>query len=188
MKPIPGTEERYTCDTLLLSTGLIPENELSRGAGVAMNPVTNGPAVNEILETSIPGVFACGNVLHVHDLVDYVSEEATRAGANAAAYVQSGCKDAKEGEDIKLVATDGARYTVPGTINVSRMEDNLTVRFRVGAVFKDSYVSVYFDDERVQHRKKRIMAPGEMEQVILQKKKLQERPDLKTITIKIEAD
>jgi NADPH-dependent 2,4-dienoyl-CoA reductase/sulfur reductase-like enzyme len=188
MKPIPGTEERYTCDTLLLSTGLIPENELSRGAGVAMNPVTNGPAVNEILETSIPGVFACGNVLHVHDLVDYVSEEATRAGANAAAYVQSGCKDAKEGEDIKLVATEGARYTVPGTINVSRMEDNLTVRFRVGAVFKDSYVSVYFDDERVQHRKKRIMAPGEMEQVIIQKKKLQERPDLKTITIKIEAD
>ena len=188
MKPIPGTEERYTCDTLLLSTGLIPENELSRGAGVEMNPVTNGPAVNEILETSIPGVFACGNVLHVHDLVDYVSEEATRAGANAAAYVQSGCKDAKEGGDIKLIATEGARYTVPGTINVSRMEDNLTVRFRVGAVFKDSYVSVYFDDERVQHRKKRIMAPGEMEQVILQKKKLQERPDLKTITIKIEAD
>ena len=157
MKPIPGTEERYTCDTLLLSTGLIPENELSRGAGV-------------------------------HDLVDYVSEEATRAGANAAAYVQSGCKDAKEGGDIKLIATEGARYTVPGTINVSRMEDNLTVRFRVGAVFKDSYVSVYFDDERVQHRKKRIMAPGEMEQVILQKKKLQECPDLKTITIKIEAE
>ena len=188
MKPIPGTEERYTCDTLLLSTGLIPENELSRGAGVEMNPVTNGPAVNESLETSIPGVFACGNVLHVHDLVDYVSEEATRAGANAAAYVQSGCKDAKEGEDIKLVATEGARYTVPGTINVSRMEDNLTVRFRVGAVFKDSYVSVYFDDESVQHRKKRIMAPGEMEQVILQKKKLQECPDLKTITIKIEAE
>ena len=188
MKPIPGTEERYTCDTLLLSTGLIPENELSRGAGVEMNPVTSGPAVNEILETSIPGVFACGNVLHVHDLVDYVSEEATRAGENAAKYVQNGCKDEKEGADIKLVATEGARYTVPGTINVARMDDLLTVRFRVGAVFKDSYVSVYFDDERVQHLKKRIMAPGEMEQVILQKKKLQEYPDLKTITIKIEAE
>ena len=188
MKPIPGTEERYTCDTLLLSTGLIPENELSRGAGVEMNPVTSGPAVNEILETSIPGVFACGNVLHVHDLVDYVSEEATRAGANAAKYVQNGCKDDKEGSDIRLVATEGARYTVPGTINLSRMDDNLTVRFRVGAVFKDSYVSVYFDDERVQHRKKRIMAPGEMEQIVLQKKKLQEYPDLKTITVKIEAE
>jgi hypothetical protein len=153
-----------------------------------MNPVTSGPAVNEILETSIPGVFACGNVLHVHDLVDYVSEEATRAGENAAKYVQNGCKDEKEGADIKLVATEGARYTVPGTINVARMDDLLTVRFRVGAVFKDSYVSVYFDDERVQHLKKRIMAPGEMEQVILQKKKLQEYPDLKTITIKIEAE
>ena len=188
MKPIPGTEERYTCDTLLLSTGLIPENELSRGAGVEMNAVTSGPVVNEILETSLPGVFACGNVLHVHDLVDYVSEEATRAGENAAKYVQNGCKDEKEGTDIKLVATEGARYTVPCTVNVSRMDENLTVRFRVGAVFKDSYVSVYFDDERVQHRKKRIMAPGEMEQIILQKKKLAEYPDLKTITVKIEAE
>ena len=188
MKPIPGTEERYTCDTLLLSTGLIPENELSRGAGVEINPVTSGPAVNEILETSIPGVCACGNVLHVHALVDYVSEESSRAGANAAAYVQNGCRDSKEGTDIKLVATDGARYTVPGTVNISRMDDNLTVRFRVGAVFKDSYVSVYFDDERVQHRKKRIMAPGEMEQVILQKKKLLEYPGLSTITIRIEAE
>ena len=188
MKPIHGTEERYTCDTLLLSTGLIPENELSRGAGVEMNPVTSGPIVNEILETNIPGVFACGNVLHVHDLVDYVSEEATRAGENAAKYVQNGCKDEKEGSDIKLVATQGARYTVPCTVNVSRMDDNLTVRFRVGAVYKDSFVSVYFDDERVQHRKKRIMAPGEMEQIILQKKKLAEYPDLKTITIKIEAE
>ena len=178
MKPIPGTEERYTCDTLLLSTGLIPENELSRGAGVEMNAVTSGPIVNEILETSIPGVFACGNVLHVHDLVDYVSEEATRAGTNAAKYVQGGCADEKNDTDIRLVATEGARYTVPSTINVSRMEDNLTVRFRVGAVYKDSYVSVFFDDERVQHRKKRIMAPGEMEQIILQKKKLQDYPDL----------
>ncbi|MBQ6636561.1 MAG: FAD-dependent oxidoreductase [Lachnospiraceae bacterium] len=188
MKPIPGTEERYTCDTLLLSTGLIPENELSRGAGVEMNAVTSGPIVNEILETSIPGVFACGNVLHVHDLVDYVSEEATRAGTNAAKYVQGGCADEKNDTDIRLVATEGARYTVPSTINVSRMEDNLTVRFRVGAVYKDSYVSVFFDDERVQHRKKRIMAPGEMEQIILQKKKLQDYPDLRTITVKIEAE
>ena len=188
MKPIPGTEERYTCDTLLLSTGLIPENELSRNAGVSINPVTNGPVVNEILETSIPGVFACGNVLHVHDLVDYVSEEATRAGENAAKYVQNGCKEQDGGKIIQLKATDGARYTVPCTINPERMDDLLTVRFRVGAVFKDSFVSVYFDDERVMHKKKRIMAPGEMEQVILQKKKIAEKPDLAAITIKIEAE
>ena len=185
MKPIPGTEERYTCDTLLLSCGLIPENELSRTAGVEMSPITSGPVVNESLETNIPGVFACGNVLHVHDLVDYVSEEATRAGANAAKFVKGELETS--GKVIELSATDGARYTVPSTINVDRMDDLLTVRFRVGAVFKDSYVSVYFDDERVMHNKKRIMAPGEMEQVILQKVKLKEANPSK-ITIKIEGE
>ncbi|WP_408071746.1 NAD(P)/FAD-dependent oxidoreductase [Butyrivibrio sp. JL13D10] len=184
-KPIPGTEIRYTCDTLLLSCGLIPENELSRSAGVKMSPVTSGPVVNESLETNIPGVFACGNVLHVHDLVDYVSEEAKRAGANAAKFVKEG--EVKSDKVIELFATDGARYTVPSTINVERMDDLLTVRFRVGEVFKNSYVSVYFDDERVMHNKKRIMSPGEMEQVILQKVKLKEA-DPKKITIKIEAE
>ena len=89
-KPIPGTEEEYSCDTLLLSVGLIPENEISKGMGVDMNPVTSGPKVNESLETSIEGVFACGNVLHVHDLVDFVSEEAGTAGRNAAEYVKAG--------------------------------------------------------------------------------------------------
>ena len=150
-----------------------------------MSPVTSGPVVNESLETNIPGVFACGNVLHVHDLVDYVSEEATRAGANAAKFVKGG--ESASGKVIELFATDGARYTVPSTINIDRMDDLLTVRFRVGAVYKDSYVSVYFDDERVMHNKKRIMAPGEMEQVILQKTKLQEASPSK-ITIKIEAE
>ncbi|MBR4708195.1 MAG: FAD-dependent oxidoreductase [Pseudobutyrivibrio sp.] len=183
-KPIPGTEERYTCDTLLLSCGLIPENELSRNAGVKMSPITSGPIVNESLETNIPGVFACGNVLHVHDLVDYVSEEADRAGQNAAKFVKGELSDGAA--DIEIIATEGARYTVPSTINVDRMDDKLTVRFRVGAVYKDSYVSVYFDDERVMHNKKRIMAPGEMEQVILLKSKLAEKPGLKKITVKIE--
>ncbi len=187
-KPIPGTEERYTCDTLLLSCGLIPENELSNKAGIQMNPITSGPIVNESLETNIPGVFACGNVLHVHDLVDYVSEEATKAGSNAAKFVKNGGKDEAAGHVVDVKATDGARYTVPCTIDVDKMEDLLTVRFRVGAVFKESFVSVYFDDERVMHNKKRILAPGEMEQVILQKKKLLEKPDLKTITVKIEAE
>ena len=187
-KPIPGTEERYTCDTLLLSCGLIPENELSNKAGVEMSPITSGPVVNESLETNIPGVFACGNVLHVHDLVDYVSEEATKAGQSAAMFVQAGCKEAKPEHVISLKATDGARYTVPSTIDVDRMEDLLTVRFRVGAVFKDSFVSVYFDDERVSHRKKKIMAPGEMEQIVLQKKQLLAAEGLKTITVRIEAE
>ncbi|WP_034453053.1 NAD(P)/FAD-dependent oxidoreductase [Butyrivibrio sp. AE2032] len=187
-KPVPGTEERYTCDTLLLSCGLIPENELSRSAGVTMNPITSGPVVNESLETNIPGVFACGNVLHVHDLVDYVSEEAKRAGQNAVKYIADGCKNADNDNVIELCATEGARYTVPSTINKDRMEDLLTVRFRVGDVYKNSFVSVYFDDERVMHNEKRILAPGEMEQIILQKKKLDEYPNLKKITVKIEKE
>ena len=185
-KPIPGTEERYTCDTLLLSCGLIPENELSRSAGVQMSPVTSGPVVNESLETNIPGVFACGNVLHVHDLVDYVSEEAKRAGQNAVKYINDGCKDAGNEDVIEIVATQGARYTVPSTINTERMDDLLTVRFRVGDVYKNSFVSVYFDDERIMHNQKRIMAPGEMEQIILRKSQIKEHEGLKKITVKIE--
>lgn len=185
-KPVAGTEEYYACDTLLLSVGLIPENELSQGMGVEIDRVTAGPVVNESLETSIPGVFACGNVLHVHDLVDYVSEEAGRAGANAARFVKGGLPEG--GRDIAVIATDGARYSVPRHINISRMEDLLTVRFRVGAVFKDSYISVYYNDERVMHRKKQVMAPGEMEQVVLSKQKLEAYPDLERITVKIEKE
>lgn len=186
-KPIKGTEERYTCDTLLLSCGLIPENELSTAAGVQLSPVTNGPIVNESLETNIPGVFACGNVLHVHDLVDYVSEEAAKAGAVAAKYAKGEIAQA-DGKEIALHAESGVRYTVPVTIHPDRMDDRTVVRFRVGDVYKDSFVSVYFDGERVQHKKKRIIAPGEMEQIILTKQSLDDHPDLQTITIKIEAE
>lgn len=185
-KPIPGTEEFYSCDTLLLSVGLIPENELSRGMGVELNPVTSGPKVNESLETSIDGVFACGNVLHVHDLVDFVSEEARAAGKNAAAYVSANGKKSEGGHIVKLNPVDGVRYTVPGSIDVNRMDEKLTVRFRVGGVYKNCYVCAYFDDERVIHRKRPVVAPGEMEEIKLSKEKLLEYPDLKTITVKIE--
>ena len=115
LKPIPGTEEYYSCDTLLLSVGLIPENELTLGAGAPLSRVTNGPVVNESLETGVPGIFACGNVLHVHDLVDYVSEEAAQAGRAAAKYVQGGSKETAEplSGGIKLEAKGGVRYTVP---------------------------------------------------------------------------
>ena len=184
-KPIKGTEERYTCDTLLLSCGLIPENELSTAAGVRLNPVTGGPVVNESLETNIEGVFACGNVLHVHDLVDFVSEEAAKAGVTASRYAR-GEHTADSGREIAVKAEGGVRYTVPVTVRPDHVGDNLTIRFRVGDVYKDSYVSVYFDDTRIRHQKKRILAPGEMEQVILTKKNLDEYPDLKTITVKIE--
>ena len=184
-KPIPGTEEEYSCDTLLLSVGLIPENELSRGMGVEMSRVTSGPVVNESLETNIAGVFACGNVLHVHDLVDFVSEEAATAGKNAAAYVK-GERNGEGGREICLNPVDGVRYTVPVSINTARMDEELTVRFRVGAVFKNCYVSAYFDDERVIHRKRQTVAPGEMEEARFAKEERLKYPGLKTITVKIE--
>ena len=183
-KPIPGTEEFYSCDTLLLSVGLIPENELSRGMGVEISPITSGPIVNESLETNIEGVFACGNVLHVHDLVDYVSEEAKAAGKNAAAYVKHISK--KEGTIIQVVPNDGVRYTVPSTICVVNMSEELIVRFRVGAVYRNAFISVYYDNERVIHRKRLVMAPGEMEEVKLKKEELEKYPDIQKITFKIE--
>ena len=188
-KPIPGTEEEYACDTLLLSVGLIPENELSGGMGVELSRVTSGPVVNESLETNIEGVFACGNVLHVHDLVDYVSEEAAAAGKNAARYVQerqTGQGEGQGGRTVEVRAVDGVRYTVPSRINVERMEDILTVRFRVGGVYKNCFISVYLDDRRILHRKRPVMAPGEMEEVKLKKEELRKYPDLSAITVKLE--
>ncbi len=184
-KPVPGTEEEYSCDTLLLSVGLIPENELSDGMGIQMNPVTSGPKVNERMETSIEGVFACGNVLHVHDLVDFVSEEAAAAGRNAARYVKG--QEAKgNGHIVSLNPVQGVRYTVPCTIDPDKMDDVQIVRFRVGNVYKKCTIGVYFDDEQVMSRKRPVVAPGEMEEVKLEKAKLLQYPDLKTITIKIE--
>lgn len=185
-RPIKGTEEFYSCDTLLLSVGLIPENEISGAMGVELNPVTSGPKVNERLETSIEGVFACGNVLHVHDLVDFVSEEAAAAGKNAAMYVQEGESASEQGRKIKLRPLEGVRYTVPETINPMRMDEKLTVRFRVGNVYRNCYISVYFDEERVLYRKRQIVAPGEMEEIKLSKEELLKYPNLDTITIKIE--
>ena len=184
-KPIPGTEEHYTCDTLLLSCGLIPENELSRGMGVELNRVTNGPVVNESLETSIPGVFAAGNVLHVHDLVDFVSEEAAAAGRAAAAYVAAGGRETGN-QGLPVQFEGGPRYTVPCTIDPARMNEELIVRFRVGGVMKNRFVNVYLDDERVIHRKRPVMAPGEMEEVKLTKTMFDKHPALKSICIKVE--
>lgn len=185
-RPIEGTEEFYSCDTLLLSVGLIPENEISGSMGVELNPITSGPKVNERLETSIEGVFACGNVLHVHDLVDFVSEEAAAAGKNAAMYVQEGESASEQGKKVKLRPLEGVRYTVPETINPMRIDEKLTVRFRVGNVYQNCYISVYFDEERVLHRKRQIVAPGEMEEIKLSKEELLKYPNLDTITIKIE--
>lgn len=190
-KPIPGTEEFYSCDTLLLSCGLIPENELSSKLGAQLSPVTSGPVVNESLETSVEGVFACGNVLHVHDLVDYVSEEAGRAGIHGAEYIRDWNRDqARENKEtvIRIQTEGGIRYSVPQMIRPDHMEDTVTVRFRVGRVFKDVYVSVYRGEERIVHKKRKKMAPGEMEQLVLKKSDLTAAEGLDKIVMKVEEE
>ena len=185
-KPIPGTEEFYECDTLLLSCGLIPENELSQAAGVSINPITNGPAVNESLETNIPGVFAAGNVLHVHDLVDFVSEEAAAAGRNAAAFIQ----EAKqvEGKSLPIKGIDGVRYTVPVAIRPAALdaEGTVTIRFRVGNVYTNKRVVVYAGEKQIFSRKRNVLAPGEMETVNLKCQLLLDCPEANEITVKLE--
>ncbi len=186
-RPIPGTEEHYECDTLLLSCGLLPENEISSQMGVEINGITRGPFVNESLETNIEGVFACGNVLHVHDLVDFVSEEAALAGKNAAAYVNGSRKENGSGREIKIVTKDGVRYTVPTVIRPEFMNDTVVIRFRVGGVYRDCYVSAYIGEERKIHRKARILAPGEMEQIVLKKSDIEAAGDVCEITICLES-
>ena len=182
-KPVPGTEEHYDCDTLLLSCGLLPENELSRAAGVALSPITSGPLVNESLETSIPGVFAAGNVLHVHDLVDYVSEEAGAAGAQAAAYLQNGEQDAPA---IPVHCENGVRYTVPVAVRPDCADGMVTLRFRVGNVYKNKKVAVYAGDTCIFSRKRPVLAPGEMETVQLKAQLLLDHPEADHITVTLE--
>ena len=190
-KPIPGTEEEISCDTLLLSVGLIPENELSREMGVAINPVTSGPRVNESLETSREGVFACGNVLHVHDLVDYVSEEAAAAGRHAAAYLKDRKEQAEKErtdreKEIAVLAGKGVRYAVPEIIRLQRMDEELKIRFRVSAVFRTCRIKLLFDGTEVYSKKKAAAAPGEMGELKVTKAQLSAFPDLSTITLCIE--
>lgn len=185
-KPVPGTEEHYDCDTLLLSCGLIPENELSRAAGVAINPITNGPTVNESLETSIPGVFAAGNVLHVHDLVDYVSEEAAAAGRCAAKFIRTGRQTS--GRTLPVRCRDGVRYTVPASIRPEALDPDgtVTLRFRVDGVYRDKRIVVLAGSQPIFSRKRPVLAPGEMETVQLQSRLIPDCPDVGELTVKLE--
>ena len=179
--PIPGTEMVFDCDTLLLSVGLLPENELSRQAGVAIDPRTNGPVVWENRECSIPGVFACGNVLHVHDLVDYVSAESEQAGRSAAAYLR-GSRPA--GAEIRLVNGFDVGYTVPQRIH--RGLDSVEIFFRVRSVRRDTAIRVMDGQTQIARFKREHMAPGEMETVKLPKVLL-DRIQGDTLTVEIEA-
>ena len=185
-RPIPGTEEEIACDTLLLSVGLLPENELSIGAGVPIDPVTSGPVVDESLETGVPGVFACGNVLHVHDLVDFVSAEAGNAGRHAAEYVKAqaaGNSNRESGFAVPLKGRGGVRYTVPQKLHPEKVEDSVLVRFRVDNVYQNVRLEVRLNDSVVRVIKKRMVAPGEMEELRLKKEELQSGSDLKEISI-----
>jgi len=187
LKPIPGTEQRIECDTLLLSVGLIPENELSRAAGVELSSVTRGPVVTDRLETSVEGIFAAGNVLHVHDLVDFVSEEAALAGAAAAAYAAYGGA-VERGDLVQISCQDGVRYTVPTKLSPAGMGEKLKVRFRVDNVYRDRYVSVYAKGRRIVHRRRQIMAPGEMEEVVLKRTDLEGLVSGDEIVVRLEEE
>lgn len=169
-RPIPSTEIEYECDTLLLSVGLIPENDISRKTGIVIDRRTSGPVVNEMMETSIPGIFACGNVVHVHDLVDFVSAEARKAGKAAAKFVKD---EVQNGEYIELKNGFGVTYTVPQKYRVENIENFLEISMRVNNIYKNMRLQVKDGDTVLVNMKKAHLAPGEMEKVVVPKKLLE---------------
>ena len=199
-QPIPGTEEYIECDTVLLSVGLIPENEVSIAAGVQMDSITSGPTVNQNMETSLPGIFACGNSVHVHDLVDYVTEESLLAGARAATYVK-GVKEGKTsgGETTVLSVTPGnrVRYTVPQHVDITKdapvneEDDTVMLMFRATDVYHSVTVGVYSGNTLICQQKKRVVRPGEMQTINLKAKdmaKLRETKQPVTVSIELPED
>lgn len=181
-RPVPGSEMVFDCDTLLLSVGLIPENELSRQAGVELDPRTNGPRVYENMETSLSGVFACGNVVHVHDLVDFVTMESTRAGEAAAAYLQG---DARGGPalEVPIRAGEGVTYTVPQVIRPDRMGKTAELFFRVNAVYENAVLRVSAGERVLLEKKREHMAPGEMERLPLPAKLMRDTAEPVTVQV-----
>lgn len=176
----PETEQYIPCDTLLLSCGLLPENELTKGAGIPLDPITGGATVNERRETAIPGVFACGNVLHVHDLVDFVSEEAALAGESAAAFIQG--NTAAQTTSIPVQAAGKVRYTVPQRIDAT--DKPVRLFFRVGSVADNAVLTLSCGDTVLATKKKRRMTPGEMESFEIQPAVLQAVSG--TLTVRVE--
>ena len=163
-RPIPGTEMEFDCDTLLLSVGLIPENELTRQAGIQIDRRTNGAVVYENMETSIPGIFACGNVCHVHDLVDFVTAESTRAGAAAADFVLGGSAD---GPALTVENGPGVTYTVPQRIRPGNIRKNAEIFFRVNRVCGKSQILVTYGEQTIARFSRTHLAPGEMEHIVI---------------------
>ncbi len=174
--PLPETQRFVSCDTLLLSVGLIPENELSMEAGVEMDRVTSGAVVDETRQTSLPGIFACGNVLHVHDLVDNVSQEAELAGLAAARFAKG---EAENGETVEVRPQGGVRYVVPQRIRPG--SGQVALYFRVGAAYKPALLTIACGDTVLKTQKKRVMTPGEMEKVVIDTQEL-----TGPVTVKVE--
>lgn len=181
-RPIKETERFIECDTLLLSVGLIPENELTRAVGIELDPITNGAVVDEYRETSYKGVFACGNVLHVHDLVDYVTLESQTAGEGAAKYVLGKSCDA---EYIETKGVGGVRYIVPQKVNIKN-EGDVKLYFRVGQVYKNARIVVKYNGEEIISRKRPRLAPGEMEDVLIKNEMLKNFAEGGKIEITVE--
>ena len=179
-KPIKGTERELTCDTLLLSVGLIPENELSKRVGITLDNRNNGLVVTESMETNIDGIFACGNVVHVHDLVDFVTEEAKHTGRAVARYLNNKLEKSKY---IEIKNGKGITYTVPQRISINDIEDNLTIFMRVDNVYKNRCIKVKSLDNVIQSLNKKHLAPAEMERVIIKKEILKDLNDDITISI-----
>lgn len=181
--PVPGTEKIIPCDTLLLSVGLIPENEIARAAGVEISPRTGGAVVGESLQTSIEGIFACGNALHVNDLADFASREGMRAGASAAKYVGG---EATALRGIPVRPGRGVRYCVPFFVDRGQIADVLEISLRVDAVYRDQSLVVRFDGERVFQKRARIHTPGEMERIPLKKALFNDHPNIEEISVGVE--
>ena len=179
-QPIPGSEIQFDCDTLLLSVGLIPENELSEGAGVKLSPLTSGAEVDDVLQTNIPGIFACGNVLHVHDLVDHVSNESFKAGHAAAAYAKG---ELVKGEMIAVKDGDGVRGTVPQFIRKG-VETEVDLMWRPSGVFRNATCVVKCGEREIARKKALIFTPGEMAVVKLKPEIVAGLDD--TVTVSIE--
>ena len=164
-RPVPGTEMVFDCDTLLLSVGLIPENELSRSAGVPIDPRTNGPLVDESMQTGLPGVFACGNSVHVHDLVDFVTLESQKAGRAAAAYAMGAVKPEAPSAPLEVQAGSGVTYTVPQRIQPEKLEKTAEIFFRVNGIYENACIVVSASGQEMLRRRRDHLAPGEMERL-----------------------
>ena len=181
-KPIKGTEKHFDCDTVLFSVGLIPENELTKGAGIDLSPRTRGAVVSQTRETSEDGVFACGNVLQVHDLVDFVSEEAEMAGRYAAKYVLEG----KQSHDyVEIVNGKNVSYVCPQRVD-KNVGEHVKLFFRVTNTFKNCIITAKCGDKVLAQKKKQIAVPGEMETLMLIQTKLAEATDSIEVSLEVQ--